>query len=258
MSNDQNDPILAKPLKGCWINMDDKPDWFRAITFSHGDEGLSIKPHCVHEPMKWGAASVDTFAFKGNEVSFHASFKLEGLEAELAAYTNKGLIVLATYLAFADEPGRNYLCRDFFVPISMTGGNIEEDRDPGAGNKAPCQEEGPCSALLGTWFNTDAANSSIAKVKIHARPDGSYGLRTYSCFGPRLKDWGEITIATHVAAHNQTGFHGSYDFGDVSMELAANNKLGVLVILCCTSFHDDSGRPGYMVRSFLRREEPAT
>jgi len=227
-------------LAGRWVNMDPRPDWFHAIDFTERDGALMIRPESVSEPLDWGSRAVDLYRFKPGEPAFDASFSLEGLEAELTAYTNKGLIVLASYLAFPEEPDRNYLCRDFFVP------------DHGERPTPSDQPQGTPADLLGTWLNTEPDTTSIGQVVIRAENDRLF-LRVFGSFYDGSRDWGEIAIAPTLADHDQTGFFTRYRFDDVTYELAANCKLGVLVILCCVSFRDGSGRPDYMARSFFRQ-----
>jgi hypothetical protein len=47
------------------------------------------------------------------------------------------------------------------------------------------------------------------------------------------------------------GFHAHYDVGAVTTRIAANVKLGVLVLQTYTSFRDDSGRLSHYAREFF-------
>ncbi|VAW71815.1 hypothetical protein MNBD_GAMMA10-1070, partial [hydrothermal vent metagenome] len=63
---------------------------------------------------------------------------------------------------------------------------------------------------------------------------------------------GKIEMDVHQAERQQSGFHAVYDCTDRQLHLAANYKLGVLVIETFTSFKIERDRHGYIERDFFR------
>jgi hypothetical protein len=95
------------------------------------------------------------------------------------------------------------------------------------------------SPLLGTWVNAKKNTDHIAKAVISER-DGGLLVRLYGSADEPV-DWGEteaipyaVTGTTEVA-----GFHARYTLDGTRVEIAANVKLGILVIQAYTSFQDD-------------------
>jgi hypothetical protein len=114
--------------------------------------------------------------------------------------------------------------------------------------------------LLGTWVNAKQNTDHIAKVEVAER-NGTLIIRLYGSSSDELVDWGEaeaipfaFTGTTQVA-----GFHSRYSLGDTRIEIAANVKLGILVIQTYTSFQDESDRLSQFSREFFYRSlvEPA-
>jgi hypothetical protein len=112
--------------------------------------------------------------------------------------------------------------------------------------------------LLGTWVNSMPGTDHLAKVVMTER-DGELLVRPYGSAAGDLVDWGE-TVATPYSVSGTTevaGFHARYELGQVHTELAANEKLGILVIQSYTSFHDGSGRLGHYAREFFHQPPAA-
>jgi hypothetical protein len=108
--------------------------------------------------------------------------------------------------------------------------------------------------LLGSWINVNPATDHLVRVDVEAAGAG-LRLRVYGSGSPEPVDWGE-TAATPYAAGDAVeagGFLARYALGAVETSLAANQKLGILVIQSYTSFHDGSGRRAYFAREFFRR-----
>jgi hypothetical protein len=108
--------------------------------------------------------------------------------------------------------------------------------------------------LLGTWINANPATDYIAKIIVTER-SGVLVVRAYGSSLPYPVDWGEAEASAYVlgGAAKAAGFHARYDFGALRTELAANEKLGILVIQSYTLFNDGSGRLGHFAREFFRR-----
>jgi hypothetical protein len=129
-----------------------------------------------------------------------------------------------------------------------------------ADTKAKVGAKTDMAPLLGTWVNAKRNTDHIAKVEVAER-DGTLFIRLYGSSSDELVDWGEaeaipfaFTGTTQVA-----GFHSRYSLGDTRIEIAANVKLGILVIQTYTSFQDESDRLSQFSREFFYRSlvEPA-
>jgi hypothetical protein len=112
------------------------------------------------------------------------------------------------------------------------------------------------SPLIGTWVNTNPATRYITKLLVGER-DGALTTRIYGAGSPEPVDWGEVEANPYVSggSTDAVGFHTSYDFGAVETSLAANYKLGILVIQSYTRYKDQSGRLDHFSREFFHRED---
>lgn len=114
-------------------------------------------------------------------------------------------------------------------------------------------------SLLGDWVNSKDDTDHLARITVSER-DGVVVVRPYAAAGGgEPADWGEAVATPHTVAGGTeaAGFHARYEIGAVHTELAANEKLGILVIQSYTSFQDDSGRPGHHSREFFHRADAA-
>ncbi len=254
-----NDPTAIEPFLGAWTNTETASEWIREFELYRVGSVLRMRPRGAGLLRDWGELGVDSFVFKAGESAFCARFERDAMRADLTAYTNKGLIVIAAYLAFRGEPEKNVLCREFFVP-KPSAPAIPKPVNRGLANAMladtlPLAEDaGDVNGLTGSWVNTMPNADAIARVEIDRDPAGGFYLRTWGAASPHPFDWGRIPMEAHVSGRNQTGFHAVYDLGEASIALAANAKLGVLVIQSFTSFTDGSGRAPYIRRDFFQRE----
>lgn len=101
--------------------------------------------------------------------------------------------------------------------------------------------------LLGTWVNAKRNTDHIATAVLTDR-DGAVRVRLYGS-----TDWGEVDAVPYVftGTTDVAGFHARYSFDAVRVEIAANVKLGILVIQTYTSFQD--GRLSQFSREFFYR-----
>jgi hypothetical protein len=109
-----------------------------------------------------------------------------------------------------------------------------------ADSKAMTDARVDVAPLLGTWVNAKRNTDHIAKIVV-AEQDGAVLIRPYGSSAGEPVDWGE-TEATPYAFTGTTevaGFHARYAFGATWVEIAANVKLGILVIQTYTAFHDE-------------------
>jgi hypothetical protein len=111
--------------------------------------------------------------------------------------------------------------------------------------------------LIGTWFNAKRVTDHITSLVVTER-DGTLVVRLYGSSDEPV-DWGTAEAVPHVftGTNEVAGFHARYAFGATRIEIAANVKMGILVIQTYTSFHDDSGRLSQFSREFFYRSTVA-
>lgn len=106
------------------------------------------------------------------------------------------------------------------------------------------------SPLLGTWINAKRNTQHITTAVV-TEQDGGLSVRLHG-----TSDWGETEAVPYVfpGTTDVAGFHARYE----RTEIAANVKLGILVIQTYTSFED--GRLSQFSREFFYRStvEPPT
>lgn len=121
--NKHSEQLLGfRPLLGTWMNTHERAQWLVGFTLAESDLGLTLELLPVSSDETWGIAPCHSFAIKPGESSFLARLQQSEIKAELAAFTNKGLFVVAAYLEYRQRPERNYLVREFFVPTSLHKG----------------------------------------------------------------------------------------------------------------------------------------
>lgn len=99
------------------------------------------------------------------------------------------------------------------------------------------------SPLLGTWVNAKRNTEHITRAVV-TEQDGGLSVRLHG-----TSDWGEAEAVPYVfpGTTDVAGFHARY----THTEIAANVKLGILVIQTYTSFEDD--RLSQFSREFFYR-----
>ena len=114
--------------------------------------------------------------------------------------------------------------------------------------------ESDLSPLLGDWVNSNPQTDYISKLSV-ARQNGALVVHIYGANSPEPIDWGEAKAIAYVTGGTLDiiGFHARYDFGEIETFLAANQKLGILVIQSYTSFKDTSGRMNHFAREFFHQ-----
>jgi hypothetical protein len=117
--------------------------------------------------------------------------------------------------------------------------------------------EGPVdvSPLVGDWINVNPGTDYLVRLEA-AESGGVLRIRAHGSGPSGSIDWGEVEATPYVAGSGLEagGFHARYDFGAAETCMAANQKLGILVIQSYTSFRDGSGRPAHFAREFFRRQ----
>jgi len=105
------------PLLGTWVNSNHETEWIRQLVLARRGDAFTIHVHSAGtagEPADWGEIEVSTYTDNIGELAFHAVYDLDAVHAVLAANTNKGLIVIAAFLAFKDGSRPDFLCREFY------------------------------------------------------------------------------------------------------------------------------------------------
>jgi hypothetical protein len=99
--------------------------------------------------------------------------------------------------------------------------------------------------LLGTWVNATRDTEHVTTVVLTARDDAVLA-RFHG-----TSDWGETPVIPYAFTGRSevAGFHTHYDFGTTRIQVAANVKLGILVIQTYTTFGD--GRLSQFSREFF-------
>jgi hypothetical protein len=132
--------------------------------------------------------------------------------------------------------------------IRMADVTMRADTKQLAGTKADV------TYLLGSWVNAKRETDHIARIEVAER-DGEVVIRPYGMAPESAEpiDWGEAVATPYVASGSTevAGFHAHYEQGAVTTRIAANVKLGVLVLQTYTSFRDDSGRLSHYAREFF-------
>jgi hypothetical protein len=121
----------------------------------------------------------------------------------------------------------------------------------------PALEGAPdLSPLLGDWLNVQPRTEYIQRITVTEDGRGGVRIRILGTGTPDPIDWGETTARPYVSGRSREagGFHARYLLGGVETYVAANSKLGILVLQSYTSFHDNSGRPAHFGREFFRRQ----
>ena len=110
------------------------------------------------------------------------------------------------------------------------------------------------SPLLGSWANTNLETDYISRITIR-EIDSAIVIHAYGASSTEPIDWGEVEATHYVGGSTKecAGFYARYEFDSVETHLAANQKLGILVIQSYTSFRDGSGRLSHYTREFFHR-----
>ena len=122
-----------------------------------------------------------------------------------------------------------------------------------ADDKAMVGAKADIAPLLGTWVNAKRNTDHIAKVVVRER-DGDVFVRLYGS-ADELVDWGEAQAIPYSfsGTTDVAGFHARYGFGTTRVDIAANVKLGILVIQTYSLFQDSSDRLSQFSREFFYR-----
>ena len=110
-------------------------------------------------------------------------------------------------------------------------------------------------SVVGTWFNTNRTSPEIAKVELTYSAEDMV-IRVYGAENDATIDWGEAAVAPHASPdrpNEMTGFEAHFESAVVERHLAANLKLGVLVIQCYNRERDVEQGRSYFTREFFHQ-----
>ncbi|TMQ19439.1 MAG: hypothetical protein E6J90_18100 [Deltaproteobacteria bacterium] len=115
---------------------------------------------------------------------------------------------------------------------------------------------GPIDAtrLIGDWINCKSDTSYLVRVLVH-QTQGRLCVRVWGSGAEGPIEWGEVEATPFSAGIAAGGFCARFVLGQVEIQLATNEKYGVLVIQSYTRFLDGSGRRAHLGREFFRRRE---
>ena len=111
------------------------------------------------------------------------------------------------------------------------------------------------SVLLGDWRNTNA-EGSIARIVCAANDKGSLDVRAYGRYAGAPAEWGSVPASVYSFTFEEKAagaFRARFELGVARVDLQANVKLGVLVVVELVTFLDDSGRSNFFDREFFHR-----
>lgn len=117
-------------------------------------------------------------------------------------------------------------------------------------------DAGDLTELIGHWVNTNADSNSLVKLAIECDPQGVFWLQVFGASATGAVDWGRVRMDVHVAGRRQCGFHACYYLDNIRTELAANYKLGILVIQLFRQADDGAAGTGFIERDFFRSLDP--
>lgn len=120
---------------------------------------------------------------------------------------------------------------------------------------APAAAALALDVILGDWRNTNA-RGSLARIVCTANDKDSVDVRVFGRFDGEDEDWGSVPGSVFAFTFDDPtagAFSAHFERGKTSIDLQANVKLGVLVVVELTAFNDDSGRSNFFDREFFHR-----
>ncbi|NET44475.1 hypothetical protein [Okeania sp. SIO2B3] len=112
-----NAQIDLSTILGTWINSNQETEWIRKFTITQEGEQVFIDAYAGSSPENWGKIEVTTYVDNLGQTGFSGQYDLDGVEPLLAANTNKGLCIIATFLKFKNGDRPNFLSREFYYKL---------------------------------------------------------------------------------------------------------------------------------------------
>ncbi|HXA17782.1 MAG TPA: hypothetical protein VN380_12370 [Thermoanaerobaculia bacterium] len=109
--------------------------------------------------------------------------------------------------------------------------------------------------LVGDWRNTNA-EGSIARIVCTRNDGGSIDVRAYGRYARTPGDWGSVPASVYAFTFEERAagaFSARFELGEARVDLQANVKLGVLVVVELITFLDGSGRSHFFDREFFHQ-----
>jgi hypothetical protein len=111
-------------MAGRWVKTSDAPQWIESLDVGVEGDALRIRPHggtTEPSPADWGTATSQA-VYAGSMTSgdaragaFVTRYELAGMDVELQANLNLGLLVVATFVSFhKPAPFADRFTREFF------------------------------------------------------------------------------------------------------------------------------------------------
>ena len=115
--------------------------------------------------------------------------------------------------------------------------------------------------LVGTWLNRDPSTLGIALLVVTVAR-GRTRVRMYSSARPRgINDLGTAWCELFAAGSDggpARGWRACFDFGFKETLLTADLEEGILAVMSCHSFKDESGRSAYVQHDRFKEIDPIT
>jgi hypothetical protein len=109
--------------------------------------------------------------------------------------------------------------------------------------------------ILGDWRNTNA-EGTLARIICARNDNDMVDLRVFGRFDGADEDWGSVPAPVYAYTFDSPvagAFSAHIERGSATIDLQANVKAGVLVVVELTVFDDDSGRSNFFGREFFHR-----
>ena len=195
------------PLLGTWVNAKRDTDHITKAIVSKEDDGLKVR---LHGSSDWGEVEATPYAFTGTTdvAGFHARYKFDKIQVEIAANVKLGILVIQTYTTFEDDRVSQF-SREFFY---------RSTKEPPEGEVAK-----GIDFLPGDWVNTNQATKWIKAFTIKNET-----LTVQAATTP--PDWGETTITTYLDNAGEPAFRAEYNLGSVEALLAGNTGKSIIII----------------------------
>lgn len=116
--------VAVEPMAGRWVKTSDAPQWIERLEVAVDGDALRIRVHggtVEPSPADWGPAvseAVYASSMKTDSAlmgGFVTRYALDGMDVELQANLNLGLLVVATWVSFREPgPRADRFTREFF------------------------------------------------------------------------------------------------------------------------------------------------
>jgi hypothetical protein len=263
------DPVA---LTGRWINTNTHGNGISEVAIEADRTGVRLQAFSATESTlcAWGATEAHLALASDKPAptasAFAARYALNGLQTDLQAYLNLGLVVV-TSLNSVGADGYDYFAREFYrranpadaprsVPWSEASGRVGGD-DPVEPQRAAPGLPFDGSGMFGEWLNTNPVSRGIVRLRVDGDGNNRAILRAWGAQAPQPAEWRPCParlFALSSGSRLAKAFSADYEADGVTVALQAVVKQGVLVVASFTEYNDGSGRPSYFNREFYYRD----